>query len=66
MPSQRPSSRPPMHRSIPPSEPRKRAVVAGISLTLLGAVIVMAFMKTCAGEDFWEENSAPNSARDEP
>ena len=54
-PSRRPSYRPDMHRSIPPSEPRKRAVVAGISLTLLGAVLVMAVVRSCAGEDFWED-----------
>jgi hypothetical protein len=44
-----------MHRSIPPSEPRKRAVIASICLTLLGAVLVMAFVRSCAGEDFWKD-----------
>ena len=44
-----------MHRSIPPSEPRKRAVVAAVCAMLLGAVIVMGFIRSCAGEDFWED-----------
>jgi len=44
-----------MHRSIPPSEPRKRAVAAAISLMLFGAVIVMAVVRSCQGDDFWKD-----------
>ena len=60
-PSKRPSRPPGPTRSIPPSEPRKRAIVAGICATLLGALIVSAFVRACQGDDFWQQN-APESA----
>jgi hypothetical protein len=61
-PSKRPSRPPPPTRSIPPAEVRKRAIVAGICATLLGALFVSAFIRTCRGDGFWEtdtQHSAP-------
>jgi hypothetical protein len=67
-PSQRPSSRPsyrpppyePPSRSIRPSEPRSRAIFAGICATVFGAFVVSAFVRSCQGDDFY--NSVKKSA----
>ncbi|HKU42663.1 MAG TPA: hypothetical protein VJR89_31105 [Polyangiales bacterium] len=66
-PSQWPSKHPPgPTHSIPPSEPRKRAIVAGICAMLLGAFIVSAFVRACRGDDFWNQRRAPAQQPGEP
>ena len=81
MPSHRPSARPsayagarsskrasyqPPSRSIKPSEPRSRALFAGVCLTIFGAFVVSAFVRSCEGEDFFETSKkvgAPAESR---
>jgi len=50
-----------MHRSIPPSEPRNRAVFAGICATVLGAVFIAAVIRACDGKDSWSEDREESS-----
>ncbi|HET6338138.1 MAG TPA: hypothetical protein VFG30_33175 [Polyangiales bacterium] len=67
-PSSRPSYAPPPYeppsRSIKPSEPRSRAIFAGICLTLFGALVFSAFVRACEGDEAWEEpkQTAPKQA----
>lgn len=59
-PSAPPSNWPESHRSIRPSQPRNRAILAGICATLLGAMIVSAFFRACEGtDDIDRQLSAP-------
>ena len=52
-----PSDHPPHPptRSIPPSEPRKRAIVAGICATIFGAFVISGIIRSCEGEDIWKD-----------
>jgi hypothetical protein len=57
-PSAPPSGWPEPHRSIRPSQPRNRAILAGVCATLLGAMIVSAIIRSCAGEAEPEDHSS--------
>ncbi|HKP62236.1 MAG TPA: hypothetical protein VJV78_36135 [Polyangiales bacterium] len=41
---------------------RKRVVVASICATLLGALIMSAFIRTCQGDDFWEREQSQTAS----
>jgi hypothetical protein len=58
-PSAPPSGWPEPHRSIRPSEPRNRAILAGVCATLLGAMIVSAIIRSCEEADELDSVSAP-------
>jgi hypothetical protein len=73
-PSQRPSARPsygpppyePPSRSIRPSEPRSRAIFAGVCAMVFGAFVVSAFVRSCEGDDFFNTVKKTAPAKPSP